>query len=615
MKHYIIILIILFSCLTKAENAPALRFNDEVQKLARHPQWHALLHYHEERSLADDQHFFLAPTKGPVSLVEELHATLMAFAAPIANADEHAQCRFPARRAFIQQHHPALAAQWPTVTCSKYQAWRSNFIADRAYLLFPSAAINNPPAMFGHTLLRLPSPRSGASSPLLDFTVNYGADYNGETGLRYAWRGITGFYPGKFDILRYYVEHTSYLDYRDRDIWEYRLKLSPAEIDLMLAHLWELLPIRFDYYFFDENCSYQLLTLIQAAKPDYPLSEELDIYAIPADAVRVLAKYDLIEYNQYHPSLSHQIEQLGETLSPLERERAQSLALSPTHPEPLANYTPAQLELAYLIGQRNLYQQPAADNATQRQHMHNIATERAKHASSKPASTPSPPQFSPERGHETSRWRLGYHHQANTEWLSVAWRAAYHDLLDPANGYPEGAQIDFLDLGLQYNITEQSATINHFTAVDIWSLAPWHYGLHPWSWRVTLAYRDHVPQWQGHGVGSEIALGHTAYNASWGHIYLMGTLAATAAPALEKHHTTQGGLRLGWLSPSWGPWRHWLNATHSYAVTGDARNWRSLQWEQRWQLSPQQGLRLRWERDYVDDIGLNTASAIYERYF
>ena len=35
----------------------------------------------------------------------------------------------------------------------------------------------------------------------------------------------------------------------------------------MLKHLWELQGIAFDYYYFDENCSWQLLGLLEVARP------------------------------------------------------------------------------------------------------------------------------------------------------------------------------------------------------------------------------------------------------------------------------------------------------------------------------------------------------------
>jgi hypothetical protein len=71
----------------------------------------------------------------------------------------------------------------------------------------------------------------------------------------------------------YYLKVREYSDLENRDIWEYELNLTPEEIDRLLMHAWELGPIHFDYYFFDENCAYHLLGLLEAARPDLTLTE------------------------------------------------------------------------------------------------------------------------------------------------------------------------------------------------------------------------------------------------------------------------------------------------------------------------------------------------------
>ena len=59
----------------------------------------------------------------------------------------------------------------------------------------------------------------------------------------------------------------------NRDVWEYELNLEPHEIERLLAHTWELGFTRFDYYFFDENCSYHLLSLLDVARPGVELTD------------------------------------------------------------------------------------------------------------------------------------------------------------------------------------------------------------------------------------------------------------------------------------------------------------------------------------------------------
>ena len=67
-----------------------------------------------------------------------------------------------------------------------------------------------------------------------------------------------------------------------RDLWEYRLTLTPAELDRLVRHLWELLPTYYDYYFFDENCSYHLLALLEVARPGLRLTDRFHAWTIPS---------------------------------------------------------------------------------------------------------------------------------------------------------------------------------------------------------------------------------------------------------------------------------------------------------------------------------------------
>ncbi len=47
-------------------------------------------------------------------------------------------------------------------------------------------------------------------------------------------------------------------------------------------HAWELGNAYFDYFFFKENCSYHLLTLLDYADPTLHLTDEFPFWTVPA---------------------------------------------------------------------------------------------------------------------------------------------------------------------------------------------------------------------------------------------------------------------------------------------------------------------------------------------
>ena len=72
----------------------------------------------------------------------------------------------------------------------------------------------------------------------------------------------------------------------NRDIWEYNLNLTPEELDMFVAHLWEVGQTQTRYYFFTENCSYMLMEVLDAVRPSLKLADDFPVQAIPLDRSR-----------------------------------------------------------------------------------------------------------------------------------------------------------------------------------------------------------------------------------------------------------------------------------------------------------------------------------------
>ena len=106
----------------------------------------------------------------------------------------------------------------------------------------------------------------------------------------------------------------------ERDIWEYRLKLNPEEVHMMALHALELRDIPSDYYFLDENCSLNILFLIEAARPSLHLVEHYwdnaTFWVIPSDTVGYLWSIGVLQKPEYRPSLARQINFLSKEADP-----------------------------------------------------------------------------------------------------------------------------------------------------------------------------------------------------------------------------------------------------------------------------------------------------------
>jgi hypothetical protein len=90
--------------------------------------------------------------------------------------------------------------------------------------------------------------------------------------------------------------------------------------------VWELKQIQFDYFFFDENCSYRLLELLQVARPSLDLTSQFPLTAIPTDTVKAVKQSGLVASETYRPSRERELLARAEPLD--HNEKRQVLAAS-----------------------------------------------------------------------------------------------------------------------------------------------------------------------------------------------------------------------------------------------------------------------------------------------
>ena len=206
-----------------------------------------------------------------------------------------AACVFPARLAVLEQ---LTGRSFPKVACPDLDDWVSRIGADEVYLVFVGAYSGNPASIFGHTFLRLGrSARTRSGEDLLSYSVGFLAQTAGDDNrLTYMVKGLSGGYPGSYEIEPHYMKVGLYNNSESRDLWELKLRLNPKEVRQLVLHFWELtFNAQIPYYFIDENCSFRLLTMIEAVKPEIHLSSALSLVVLPAETMRAVLESGLAE--------------------------------------------------------------------------------------------------------------------------------------------------------------------------------------------------------------------------------------------------------------------------------------------------------------------------------
>ena len=465
-------------------------------QLAEQRQWHKLLHYRlgvlgpgflggGYESEADGADFFLSP-RGKLDPAAELDATIRALFLPLdavseqRDPDEHPLCRFPARFLYLREQLAIDPQKLPVQRCPKVERFIAELDPGSLTLIFSSYYLNNPASAFGHTFLRVNKRNSlavGERRELLDYGVDFSADVDTGNAILYAFKGITGLFPGTFKRVPYYYKVRTYNDYESRDLWEYELNLTPAQLLLLSAHLWELGHTYFAYYYLSENCSYHILSLIEVADPQLHLLDGISSPVIPADTVRALFKHpELVRQVGFRPSARKQFQARARQLSADELSMVEQLAVDAKHALPAG--LPQAREIAVLDAAADLIDVWYArelvhreDSAAARRKQQLLERRARILAPSLALEVNAPESERPERGHGSQRVGLGAV-TANDRWgVSLDVRLALHDLSDPTPGYPELNALEFMHVRALFWQT-QRIELRDASFVHVASLTP-----------------------------------------------------------------------------------------------------------------------------------------------
>jgi hypothetical protein len=565
--------------------------------------------------LVDSREFYNAPD-GKNDPQAELDGTLRAFFSEAEETDEvqHPQCRFPARYAWLATELGFDRGRMPRPQCRRYRDWRSALDAKQLTLVFASAYLDNPGSMYGHTLLRVDAADQDERTRLLAYSISFAAATNETNGLIFAVKGLFGGYPGVFAMLPYYVKVREYSDLENRDLWEYELDLSPEELERVLRHAWELLPAYFEYYFFDENCSYHLLALLQVARPDLELTAPFRLWALPVDTVRALTDQPgLVKRIVYRPARSTIIAERLARMQPEERRMARDLGLGTLNaddvalralpPERAARVVEAGYD--YLNYRRTTGTSEVKDGGA-------LARDLlvARSQIDAPSQTPRiETPVRPDEGHRTARISTGAGRRDQQGFLELGVRPTYHDVVDDDAGYIGGAQIEFFHLRAR-RYEGASARIESFIPVNIFSLSPRDEFVQRKSWRVAAGWQRSMTRSGAEplAVAADGGLGGAWRAGRVARVYASAEGAARAHEQFEKGYSLGVGARVGALVDPAPRWRVHAYAQQLGSVAGERVDPGALVLEQRFSLT--RDLALRFDLSHQNEAGRSFDSVL-----
>lgn len=492
-----------------ANNARGTTAQDELDERAW-SGWQRLLHYQQQLdgksiSAIHSKEFFLAEN-GRQDLRAELNATLKAMLAPVevGRENDHAKCRFPARRIWLSKHYQYLQADLQEINCPAYSEWLGINQPSSVSVIFASGYLNNPASFYGHILLKLNARKEQQHAYLVDQTVSFGAiNTRNDNPAQYIVKAIAGGYDGGFSPIDFFFHNANYREIELRDLWEYELDLPRESVKFIAAHAWEVIQKKYTYYFFHDNCAFRLAELLEivdglSVMPKRP-------WIIPQSVIQEIASaefqgHPLLLRRVFHPSRQTRLYQRYRNLP----EKQQQLVHDVVRKN-VALSDPQYAELGLKDKQAVLdtlldyyqYKKAASDSRNENKSSAEYVEAVTERLSLPPGQgTPFKESAIPPDTSLPPGWlQLGYgQDRGGNSFTSLRLRPAYYDPLDVSPSKTQNSGLSMGDITLE--IRNQRIKLTRLDLISVDSMNPAVTGLPGDSgigWRLRLGWEQARP--------------------------------------------------------------------------------------------------------------------------
>lgn len=432
----------------------------KTMKLYLDKEWLLLMRYRKNflgwKSEVDNPEYFFSKF-GKTNPEMELESTIISFfddsEYPDENKKMHPQCAFPARFSFVQKKLIINPDKIKIQTCNKFKVWKDSLDPDSLSVVFASYYLGSPASIMGHTLFKINS-KQNKNKELLDYGVNYAAVTNDKNPFRYTWKGLTGGYSGIFSIYPYYVKVNEYNDMETRDLWEYELSLNKHELERFLNHLWELLwSAKFDYFFFDENCSYHMYALVEYSRLGLKLRDDFYLVVNPPESIKkYLSQEGLINSIKFRPSLYTNIEQKIDLMNEKEKDIFYDIW---KEQKSIESYSLSNIRKDLILDtlldswrwklQKNnqseedkkIYKKYLIERSLIEEDTYSLIGKEYK-------------SYPPEKSHDFSRISVSRGISNDGAFQELKYRIGYHDILNSEKGFMPNSEVILGDVSIRY---------------------------------------------------------------------------------------------------------------------------------------------------------------------
>lgn len=436
--------------------APLTAAAADLDALAAHPTWAALLHVRQGQPMVRDPGFLL--TLPQFSLRAELQATV----ARLQGDDAEALCRFPAR--YIWLRRQGAVPERSLAHCAELAEFQTRAPMDEVALVFASETLSQPSSMMGHVFLKLSG--QDAAGTLREHAISFYTEPVTWNLPRLFWRSLVAGMPGYFTLGPYADQVRAYVDGEGRNLWEHPLRLDDGQRQLLQAHLMELRPVQFTYFFQRYNCATLVQQVLAVVRPE--VLAEPDLWTTPKDVVRAAQQAGLLGSAQALSAPRWTLHLLDQALTSDDVRAVQQAvaaeALPPATEADPRGFLRQQAALALNQQWVSSGQRTPEAGAAYRQRLVAAAPQDLALASN--------PALSPAAAPPDTQLSIGLQRRDGDEALVLEFLPASHRLEDRNDMYFSESALRLFEVALSQSLRGRGARVERATVYAVESLLP-----------------------------------------------------------------------------------------------------------------------------------------------
>jgi hypothetical protein len=277
--------------------------------------------------------------------------------------------------------------------------------------------------------------------------------------------------------------------------------MTTPEVLEMVDHIWELGQTHFDYFYFHENCSYHLLSILEVARPELKLTDAYPLYTIPADTIRLLYQEGLIDEGKRRESTYSRLVRLSANLNQEELNSAKQIA---AYPETVNAEVSGKdslksariLDVAMEAFDYQNFDQILKDDPKTKEAKSHLLKARAinPEITNVDEKLETIKKDSPARSHSPTRWTLAQNYfDKQGKGTRIEYRAALHDLMDPLQGSMRDAQLEIGKFSFELQDQQYSSpkfVLDNFSIFNIKNFPEQNFWSSPLSWEIDLGVKQ-----------------------------------------------------------------------------------------------------------------------------